>query len=195
MTSTHWECASGSMHRGMRTRMPHSPPGACLCAPAARPRRAAADAAQSAREDSSDDILWKDRTTARRTRTSGRGPLGGWTGRRRPRSRRSRWRRRRRTGRRWTRWRRPRRGPWRRWRPQMTQPAVRGTGAGSATVRRVETDARQARWADIVLAGKPGADHLQISAARSCWSCWSRELTVEACRCCRGRCACGRARR
>ena len=104
-TSTHCECASGSMHQGMRTRMPRSPPGARLCAPAAQPRRAAVDAAQSAREDSSDDILMKDRTTARRTRTRGRGPRRRRTGRRWTGRRRSRWWRWRRTGRRRTRWR------------------------------------------------------------------------------------------
>ena len=93
------------MHQGMRTRMPRSPPGARLCAPAAQPRRAAVDAAQSAREDSSDDILMKDRTIARRTRTRGRGPRRRRTGRRWTGRRRSRWRRWRRTGRRRTRWR------------------------------------------------------------------------------------------
>ena len=47
---------------------------------------------------------------------------------------------------------------WRRCRPPKTQPAVRGTGAQSATVTGgMRADARQARWADIALAGGEGA--------------------------------------
>ena len=60
---------------------------------------------------------------------------------------------------------------WRRRRPPKTQPAVRGTGAQSATVTGgMRANERQARWADIELAGVEGADftRLQIPAKRSC---------------------------
>ena len=43
---------------------------------------------------------------------------------------------------------------WRRCRPQKTQPAVRGTqGRGRQQSGGMRADARQARWADIALAG------------------------------------------
>ena len=40
--------------------------------------------------------------------------------------------------------------------PQKTQPAVRGTGARSATVRQVRAGTQQARGAELTLAGKAG---------------------------------------
>ena len=47
---------------------------------------------------------------------------------------------------------------WRRCRPQKTQPAVRGTqGRGRQQSGGMRADARQARWADIALAGGEGA--------------------------------------
>ena len=63
---------------------------------------------------------------------------------------------------------------WRRWQPRMTQPAIQGTGG------RGPTGGRLAGQASRCQAG-PGAHHLKTSAARSCWSCWSRQkLAVEA---------------
>ena len=67
---------------------------------------------------------------------------------------------------------------WRRWQPRMTQPAIQGTGARSGG--RGPTGGRLAGQASRCQAG-PGAHHLKTSAARSCWSCWSRQkLAVEA---------------
>jgi hypothetical protein len=168
------------------------------CAPA-RSRHSAAGGVAGERLERDDD-LWKDRTTARRTRTRGRGPPGSID-------------------------RTAATGTatvamtataadrmavdsiitakamtvWRRWRPRMTQSVIRGTGAQSP-VRRARADAWQARWAGIALAGGTGrglpenfrgsvvlvmlvAQGARCRGARSSHGC------------CRGRCACVRARR
>ena len=65
---------------------------------------------------------------------------------------------------------------WRRWWPQKTQPAMRGT---QARVSNCQAGAR-GRLAGQTLRWQAGQArisrfHLQTPAARSCWSCWSRE--------------------